>query len=132
VGASLLAVVTPALAAAQTSQARADWQAVLRTAQTVDSLASSPRSAFYVGYSAYQVVAADVQSLVDMTKRPLVSRTERQAACTTAGSIEDLVRVATIAMPKGGSVDPATAGKILGALPGFTEFLSSVKKTSCR
>jgi hypothetical protein len=35
-------------------------------------------------------------------------------------------------MPRGGSVDPATATQILGALPGYSEFLTSVKQVSCR
>jgi hypothetical protein len=98
---------------------RAHWLAQLRLGRFADALVSG-------------AALVAVQSLADLTKRPLVSRTERQTACTSAGSIEDLVRVATIALPKGGSVDPTTAGKILSALPGLSEFLSSVKKTSCR
>jgi hypothetical protein len=53
-------------------------------------------------------------------------------ACGSVTRVEELVRVVTIAMPKGGSVDPATAGKILGALPGYSEFLNSMKKANCR
>jgi tetratricopeptide (TPR) repeat protein len=61
VGASLLAVVSPALSAAQTSQARADWETALRLAQAVDTVASTPRSAFYVGVSAFQIAIAPPQ-----------------------------------------------------------------------
>jgi hypothetical protein len=46
--------------------------------------------------------------------------------------VEDLIRLATIAMPKGGSVEPSIAARILSALPGITEFVGPVKQTSCR
>jgi len=36
-----------------------------------------------------------------------------------------------IAMPKGGKTDPEIASKILGALPGYSEFASSMK-ANCR
>jgi tetratricopeptide (TPR) repeat protein len=132
VGASLLAIVAPVLSAAQASPTPANWEAVLRAAQAVDTVASSPRSAFYVGVSAFQIAADEIQSLADVAKRPSASRTERQAACGSATRVEDLVRVVTIAMPRGGSVDPAIASKILTALPGYSEFIGTVKQANCR
>jgi tetratricopeptide (TPR) repeat protein len=132
VGASLLAVVTPVLSAAQQSPTRANWEAVLRTAQAVDSVASSPRSTFYVGVAAFQIAADEIQSLTNVAKRRSPLRAERQTACSAATHLEDLVRIATIAMPRGGSVDPAIASKILAILPDYSAFVASVKQTNCR
>jgi hypothetical protein len=132
IGASLIAVVGPALSTAQKSQARADWEAVLRVAQAVDSVASSPRSNYYIGVAAYYIASDEIQSLAELTKRQSPTRAERTTACSAATHIEDLVGVVTISLPRGGSVDPATAGKILATMPGFTEFVTSVKRASCR
>jgi tetratricopeptide (TPR) repeat protein len=131
VGGSLLAVVSPALEKARTSQARADWEAVLNIAQSVDSVASTPRSEFYIGVAAYQIGRDMAQSLADGGKGPK-TRAERQTMCTSATRVEDLVGIATIALSKGGSVDPAVATQILGGLPSLSEFVNSVKQVSCK
>jgi hypothetical protein len=52
--------------------------------------------------------------------------------CTSATRVEDLVGTATIALSKGGSVDPAVATQILGGLPSLSEFVNSVKQVSCK
>lgn len=132
VSGSLVGVLAPALAAAQKSNARIDWQTVLRQSMAVDSVAPSARSAFYVGVSAFQIATDDIQSLAAAVKSPPTTRAGRQSACTSASSIEDLVRTAAIALPRGGSVDPAVATRIVGALPGYSEYVNSVKQASCR
>jgi tetratricopeptide (TPR) repeat protein len=132
VGGSLLAIVGPALVQAQTSQARADWETVLRSASAVDSVVSSPRSQFYTGVAAYQIATDEVRVLSDRVKPRSLTRAQRQTACESAARLEDLVGVANIAMPKGGSVDPDVAAKILAALPGYSDFATSVKQASCR
>jgi tetratricopeptide (TPR) repeat protein len=130
VGGSLLAVVAPALEKARTSQTRADWEVVLTTAQAVDSVAPSPRSAYYIGVAAFQIATDEIQSLG--AKHPTKTAPERQSTCASATQLEDLVRLVTIAMPRGGSVDPVLATQILGALPGYSDFINSVKHASCR
>jgi tetratricopeptide (TPR) repeat protein len=132
VGGSLLTVLTPALEKARTSQTRADWEAVLIAAQAVDSVASTPRSEFYIGVAAYQIGRDVAQSLADGGKRGPATRAERQTTCASATRVEDLVGIATIALSKGGSVDPAVATQILGGLPSLSEFVTSVKQVSCR
>ncbi len=124
VGGSLLAVLTPALEKARTSQTRADWEAVLTTAQAVDSVASTPRSEYYIGVAAYQVGRDVAQSLADGAKHPPTTRAERQTVCASATRVEDLVGTATVALSKGGSVDPAVATQILGGLPSLSEFVN--------
>ena len=132
VGASLVSVVTPLFSAAQASGTRANWDAVLRVSQVVDSVAPTARSGFYTGVAAFQIAADEIQSLVEFSNRRTPTRAERSAACSSAARVDDFVRVATIAMPRGGSVDPETATKILSALPGYSEFTSSIKRASCR
>jgi tetratricopeptide (TPR) repeat protein len=132
VGQSLLAVVVPALKKAKDSHAQEDWQAVLHAAQAVDSVVSSAGSNYYIGLAAYQVASDEVQPLSEFARLRAPTRAQRQAACATAKQVDDLVSTSAIAMQKGGRVDPAVAGQILGALPGFAEFVGSVKRTSCR
>lgn len=132
IGASLLAVVTPALDAAQKSHARSDWEKVLRLSAAVDSVASSARSQYYVGVAAFEIVQGDMESLAGYAKVRSPARAQRQAACTSSTELADLVAIAAVAVPRGGSVDPATAGQIIAALPGYSEFLNSVKQASCR
>lgn len=132
VGSSLLAVVPPLFDTARNSNKRAAWVALFRAAQAIDSVASSAGSAFYVGVSGFQIATDDIQSLADFSKRRSPTRAERQTACTSAKGLADVITVVNIAMPKGGSIDPATASKILGALPGYSEFASSAKRANCR
>jgi len=132
VGGSLLAIVAPALEKARTSQARADWEAVLTTAQAVDNVASTPRSQYYIGVAAYQVARDIAQALADGSKHPPATRAERQTVCASATRLEDLINTASIALPKGGTVDPATAGQIMTGLPSLSEFAASAKQVGCR
>ena len=132
VSTSLLAVVTPLLARAQQSGLPADWEAVLSSAQAVDSVASSPQSNFYVGASAFQIAASDVQSLSAFSKLRAPTRAQRQAACTSAKRADDLLGIAAIAVPKGGRVNPTAAAQIMAALPGYTDFVGSAKRSTCR
>ena len=132
VSAPLVTVVGPSLDTAQKLKTRAAWEAVLSVAQAVDTVAASPRSAYYVGVAAFQVATDEIQSLASVTARRSASRADRQAACSAATRVEELTRVTTIAMPRGGRIDPAVASQILAALPGYSEFVSSVKRANCR
>jgi tetratricopeptide (TPR) repeat protein len=127
----LVAVVAPVLDAAQSTQSRAAWEKVLRYALAVDSVASSPRSQFYIGVAAYQVATNEAQSLAERTKAKSPSRAERLLMCESSTRLVDFVEIVMIAMPKGGSVDPAIAAQILGALPGVSDYASSVKHAAC-
>ena len=132
IGTSLLAIVRPTLATAQASQKRGDWEVVLHTAQAVDSVASTPSTNYYVGIAAYQVAADELQGLSAFATKRTPTRAERQTACASSTRAEGLLGTVTMALPKGGSVDPGTAGKVLSALPAMSEFVASVKQASCR
>ena len=132
VGGSLVVVVTPALSAARTSQKRADWEAVLGVAQAVDSVTSSPQSNYYVGAAAFQIASDELQSLSELAKRRTPTRAERATACSSATRLDGLLRIVAISMPRGGSVDPATASQILRTVPGYSEFAGAMKRANCR
>jgi len=131
IGASLLAIAGPALKKAQETRARSDWEAALKASETVDAIAPSVQSAFYVGVSAFQVatdVLQDVQKLV----RGSPKKAEQQQACALSKQAEDLLAKTSIAMPKGGAFDKNTAGQILSTVPQLGEFITSVKKAFCK
>ena len=132
VGLALLATVAPALREAQANPSRTKWETVLTLAQMVDSIAPTQRSAFYLGVAAFQVATDEIQSLAEMAKRQSPTRAQRQSACTSATLLEGLVRTVSIAMPRGGKEDPATATKILSAMPNYSEFVGSMKQRNCR
>ena len=132
VGSSLLAIVAPALVEAQADPSRTKWEAVLDLAKAVDSIAPTQHSTFYVGVSAFQVATDEIQSLAEMAKRQSPSRAQRQAACASTTRLEDLIGTVTIAIPRTGKEDPATAAKILGAIPNYSEFVASMKQRNCR
>jgi len=42
------------------------------------------------------------------------------------------VRTVTITITRGGREEPATAAKIMGAMPNYSEFVGSMKQRNCR
>lgn len=131
IGASLLAIAGPALTKAQTTKARADWQTALEASETVDAVAPSAQSAFYVGASAFQI-ATDVLQEVQRLAKGSPKKADQQRACAGAKQAEDLLAKTSVAMSKGGAVDKATASQILTAVPQLSEFVTSVKKAYCK
>jgi tetratricopeptide (TPR) repeat protein len=130
IGAQLLGAAGPALKKAQETKARADWEAALKASETVDAIAPSAQSAFYVGVSAFQIVTdmmGDIQKNAKSAKKA-----DQAQACTDAKLAEDYLAKTSIAMPRGGSVDKNTAGQILGAVGQYSEFIGSVKKAFCK
>lgn len=129
IGASLASVANEAFQKAQASKSREDYQAALDAAQTVDQIAPSPQSAFFIGVSAYSVAAdivPNIQKLASSSKKP-----DAAEACAEAKQVEDLLTQVQISLPKGASVSKEAAGQILAAVPQFTEFVSAVKKQRC-
>jgi tetratricopeptide (TPR) repeat protein len=130
VGRSLLVVLTPVLTQAQNTSARGDWESVLRIARSVDSVASTPRSQYYIGAAAYQIATDEAQSIAK-NGTPKNSG-GRQALCASATRLEDFVNTALMAIPKGATVDPAIAAQIMSGLPTLTDFANSAKQAGCR
>jgi tetratricopeptide (TPR) repeat protein len=123
---SLLAVAGPALRKAQETKSREDWEAALKAAQTVDAVAASPQTKFYIGVAAFSVGAdavANIQKLVKGTP----SKDDKAKACAEAKVAEENFANSLIAMPAGASVDKATAGQIMGGVGQYSEYVTQVK-----
>jgi predicted Zn-dependent protease len=129
-GAQLLGPTQELLAKAQASKARADWQAMLTSAQAVDAIASSPQSKFFVGLASFQVAADMVTQLQDEAKAAQKSnkKADKEAACTTAKSIDDLLTTTSMFMPGGASVSKETAGQIMTGATQLSDFTTQIKK----
>jgi tetratricopeptide (TPR) repeat protein len=124
IGGSLLAVVGPALKKAQETKAREDWEAALKSAQTVDAIVPTAQTAFYVGVSSFNIGQDAVNNIQKLYKG---SKDDKAKACAEAKAAEDAFTNVSISMPKGGSVNKEAAGQMMGALPSMNEFLSQVK-----
>ncbi|HXT18279.1 MAG TPA: hypothetical protein VN706_21790 [Gemmatimonadaceae bacterium] len=122
-GASLLAIAAPALKKAQETKTRADFQAALQAFQTVDQIAPSPQSSFYIGVAAYSIAGDALQNVQKIYK----NTKEKATTCSEIKVAEDNLAIAQEALPKGGRADPQTAGQLLQSLPQYSEFATQVK-----
>jgi tetratricopeptide (TPR) repeat protein len=128
-GASLASVANEAFQKAQASKTREDYQAALEAAQTVDAIAPSPQSAFFIGVSAYSVAADMVPGLQKIAQSS--KKADAAEACTEAKQVEDLLTQVQISLPKGASVSKEAASQILGGIPQYSTFIDAVKKARC-
>lgn len=120
VGNALVATIQPLVQQAQGSKARGDWQAALITAQSVDSLAPTPATKFYIGLSSFQV-GMDALQNINKTKK-----------CDEAKLAEDMWATSQIAMPQGATISKETAGQILGAIQQYSTYVTQAKKALCK
>lgn len=130
IAASMLATVGPALKKAQDTKERADWETVLKAAETVDGIAPSQQTAFYIGVSSFQIATdllTHVQTITNNTKTP-AKAAEKAQACVEVKQAEDMLVKTSIAMPRGGRENPAAAAQILTNTASFGEFITGVKK----
>jgi tetratricopeptide (TPR) repeat protein len=130
IGSSLASVANEAFQKAQASKTREDYQAALDAANTVDAIAPSPQSAFFIGVSSFSVAAdilGDLQKVAQSSKKA-----DAEKACEEAKQVEDLLTATQISLPKGASVSKEAATQILGLVPQYSEFVTNVKKARCK
>ena len=130
IGSSLASVANEAFQKAQASKSREDYQAALEAAQTVDAIAPSQQSAFFIGVASFQIatdMATELQKLAKSTKKA-----DQAQACTEAKQMEDLIALTQINMPKGAAVSKEAAGQIMGAVGQYGDFINGVKKAFCK
>ncbi len=123
---AVTATLAPALKQAQTSNTRQDWETAFAAAQTVDSIAPTPQTKFYVGVSAFKIATdavTNVQALYKSQKKD-----DKAKTCDEANVAEARLNDAAIAMPAGRATDPATANQIMGAAQQYLDFVGQVKK----
>jgi tetratricopeptide (TPR) repeat protein len=132
IGTTLLLPVGTAIKKAQESKARGDWEAALKLAQNVDSIVPLPMSKYFVGVSSFQIGVAIMDEVQRLARTADKKKEDRVAACTLAKQAEDMFAVTSVTMPAGGSYDKETAGKILGAVQTYTDYIGQVKKAFCK
>ncbi|HWH50114.1 MAG TPA: hypothetical protein VN651_01115 [Gemmatimonadaceae bacterium] len=113
-----------ALKKAQASNARADWQTALAVSFKVDSLAPSAQTKYFVGVSAFQIGADAVNNLQTLVKE---KKPDKAQICSEEKVAEDNFATSSINMPAGAAFDKETAGKIMGAMQQYGEYVNSVK-----
>jgi hypothetical protein len=126
IGSVLLANAAPAIERARKSNARADWEAALKAAQTVDAIAPSPQGKFYTGVAAYSVGIDALTNVQALQKRG--GKEDKAKACEELKVLEDNFAIASIAMPPGAVVDKATAGQIMGNINTYGAYVPQFKK----
>jgi tetratricopeptide (TPR) repeat protein len=131
IGQVLLANAGPAINKAHESKARADWEAALKAAQTVDAIAPSAQSKFYTGVAAFSVGIDALTNVQALQKKG--GSEDRAKACEELKVVEGNFAIASIAMPAGGKVDPAAAKQILDNISTYGAYIPQFKTTlRCR
>lgn len=120
IGRALLPSLTPLLAKAQASKARADWRAMLTTAQSINSVARSTTGAYYAGLAAFQVGSDALQAI------------QQTPGCAEIKLVEEMFTVAETEIAFGGRTDPETAGKIMNYVQSVMPQIPSLKRSHCR
>ena len=126
IGAQLLATAVPLIQKAQQSKSREDWKAALKAFEDVDAIASTPQSAFYIGVSAMSIAGDALSGLNDLAKS--TKKDDKAKGCEEVKIVEDNFAIVQTMMPKGGRVDPATAGNMLKQVGEFSAYIPQFKK----
>jgi tetratricopeptide (TPR) repeat protein len=131
-GQALLAVVNPAVKKATDSHERADWEAALKLAQTVDEAVPSEASKFYVGLASFQVGLDALQNAQKLGgDKGKDAKESRAKACAEAKVAEDSWANAQIAMPRGAAFNKEGAGQVMGAIQQYSEYIPKMKTAYC-
>ncbi len=127
-GQVLLANAIPAFQKAQNSKERADWEASLKAAQTVDGVAPSPQSKFFIAVSSFSIAADALTNAQKIQTKPKATKDEKAQACEEVKVAEDNFTTAQIAMPAGASVDKNAAGQIMQGIQTYSGYVPQFKK----
>lgn len=109
-------------AAADTTKKPAipDFQNAVRVLSSADSIAPSPQTKFLLGVSYFRI--ADLA----------VRQNQNDKKCDLAKTAQDALLNAQIDLQAGGSVDPKTAGQLLGILPKYSPAVDAQVKKYCK
>ena len=130
IGDALAAFIAPAAKKAQASKDRGDWMDVYRLASTVDSIAPTPITKFYIGVSTFTVGLDAFQHAGELQTSKKAA--DKATACAELKLASDMWANAQIAMPAGGSVDKNVAGQILGSINQYGDDIEKGKKALCK
>jgi hypothetical protein len=126
------------------AKATADYEATLALAQESDKLNPTPHAYFFIGVSSFQVGLAAVNGAQAAgaasapSTKGTPTRAQRQAqsesrarACELSKKAIDMMLLAMTNMPRGGSIDAATAGQILGFAPQVSSAAEQMQRAYC-
>jgi hypothetical protein len=118
-------------AAKGTPEERADWEATLKMAQTVDGINPGIGSKFFVGLASFQVALDAINHANSLQKSALKDKADKAKACEETKVAEDMSATTAIAMPAGGAYQKEAAGQILAALSQVQDAIPQFKKVFC-
>ncbi len=127
-GQVLMANAYPAFQKAQNSKERADWEASLKAAQTVDAVAPSPQTKFFIGVSAFSIAADALTNAQKVQTNTKAKKEEKAQACDEVKVAEDNFATASIAIPAGATVDKGAAGQIMQGIQTYSGYVPQFKK----
>jgi tetratricopeptide (TPR) repeat protein len=127
-GQMLLANAFPAFQKAQNSKERADWEAALKASQTVDAVAPSPQTKFFIGMSSFSIAADALTNVNKIANDKKATKDQKAQACEEVKVAEDNFTTAQIAMPAGASVDKNAAGQIMQGIQTYSGYVPQFKK----
>jgi tetratricopeptide (TPR) repeat protein len=127
-GQVLLANAIPAYKKAADSKERADWEASLKAAQSVDAVAPSSQSKFFIGHSAFSIAADALTNAQKVQSNAKATKQEKAAACDEIKVAEDNFTTAQIAIPAGAAVDKNAAGQIMQGIQTYSGYVPQFKK----
>ena len=131
-GQALLAVVNPAVKKATDSKDRGDWEAALKTAQTVDAAVPSEATKFYVGLASFQVGLDALQNAQKLgVEKGKDAKEAKVKACAEAKVAEDSWATSQISMPRGAAFNKEGAGQVMGAIQQYSEYIPKMKTAYC-
>lgn len=114
IGDAMAALVGPAVSAAQKADTREAWAEAYKISSSIDSLAPSATTKFFIGMSAFSMGLKDYQTAGELSqaKKPA----DRVKACPYLKSTEDLWATAQINIPAGASFNKDGATQIMTAI----------------
>ena len=125
----LLGPVVAAEKKAEASTQRADWEAALRSAESLDALAPSAAAKFFVGVSSFQVGLDALQNAPKLAGER--GKDARPKACAEATVLENMWAKAQIAIVAGGTFNRENAAQIMGAIQKYNEYIPQMKRAYC-
>jgi predicted Zn-dependent protease len=118
--AMLLGPTQAAFRKAQETKANADFEKALALAEESDKLSQSETAAFFIGAAAFSLGIN------------LLQEAQKPKSCPMARRAQELLTKTQINMPRGGKIDPATAGQILGYVNQYLPAAEQMVKSYCR
>jgi tetratricopeptide (TPR) repeat protein len=115
----MLGLASTSYRAAAASKKPEDFQKAMQLAQGSDEMNPSPQAKFIAAVAAWQQLAVSLQQ-------------GKNWKCADVQAASNNLNVVSTLMPGGGSVDAATAGQIMNAVPQAQQYVDAQNKRLCK